>query len=152
MSATKGILRELTGCGGAVRRIDVAGDFVKSAAEWNGHIWTDGWGCGTEPFVVAEFAAALARRHAEVEPTFLIMEDIFCDFDTKVRIAAYERSQHLIGDAQLAVATASVSLAAELRRTWSLFALGDNRSRAPQDVPIEFEMTTVADRRRACDG
>ncbi|HEV2347028.1 MAG TPA: hypothetical protein VGS97_23200 [Actinocrinis sp.] len=152
VSATKGILSELPSRDGAVRRIDVDGDSVKSAVEWHGNIRTDDWGHITKLFVVAEFAAALARRHAEVEPTFLIMEGIFSRLDTKTRITAYERIQHLIGDAQLAVTTEDVSLAAELRRTWSLLALGDDQPPARHGVPIQFEMTTVAAQRRVGDG
>jgi hypothetical protein len=148
-SAAKGILRELPRFGGAVRRIDVDKGRVKASVEWNGRIASEGWSAVTVPIVVAEFAAAVARLHAEVEPTFLVMEDIFSRFDREMKIAAYERIQHLIGDAQVAVATCDAHLAAEFRRTWSVLALGDHQPRAHVGgAPIDFEMTTVAAQRR----
>jgi predicted ATPase len=97
-----------------------------------------------ESLILLELAGVHARHHARVEPTFLLIDEVFDMYHPREQIAALQRLQATAEYTQVAIITHSPAVVDELSREWTLTTLDRQR---PSDTygrgcPIDFEIET----------
>jgi hypothetical protein len=97
-----------------------------------------------ESLILLELAGVHARHHARVEPTFLLIDEVFDMYHPREQIAALQRLQATAEYAQVAIITHSPAVVDELSREWTLTTLDCQRpiNTSGRGCPIDFEIET----------
>jgi ABC-type branched-subunit amino acid transport system ATPase component len=147
-SAMKGTLRMLAESSELVKEINFHDTYIDWVLDINGRtVRSTGAqevSGSMESLILLELAGVHACHHARVEPTFLLVDELF-GFHPREEIAALERLQTAAEHAQIAVISHSPAVVEEMSREWTLTALEYHR---PSDIhvlgcPIDFEIETT---------
>jgi len=98
----------------------------------------------TQQLILFELIGIHVRHHANVEPTFLIVDGWLGFHHPRAQIEALERLQLVTESAQVAIVSSNPFIAEELSSEWQQTSLEDWQPGSINrvDCPIDFEVET----------
>jgi hypothetical protein len=148
-SAMRGTLATLAESSRLVKEVKILGTRIEWVLDINGRTVSANSGrmSGNERCsIIFELVAVHARHHAQVEPTFLIIDGLLGYHATEAQIDALERMHTMAEHAQIAIICQRPDVIERLSREWALTELesDDRRSYSEaRDCPIDFEIETT---------
>lgn len=149
-SAMRGTLAALAGSSELVKGVNILGTRIEWVLDINGRTVSadSSWMSGNARCsILFELIAVHARHHAQVEPTFLIIDGLFNRHATDAQIAALERLHAVAEHAQIAIICERHAVIDRMSREWALTELELDYRRSgyveADDCPIDFEIETT---------
>ena len=148
-SAMEATLNMLAESSELVREVVVSDGRIEWVVDIDGRSVRSTEGCvpgrAAESLILLELAAAHARHHAYVEPTILILDELFSILHSAGRVEALARLQSSAGHAQVAVIGHSEGVVDSAFSEWTRTTLEPPRRDGffAGDAPIDFEIETT---------
>lgn len=165
-TAMKATLEALPATSDVVKEVRVIGSRVEFILDIDGRAVESSFGQPSPnaflyPLVLLDIAGIHAQRHARVEPTFLLVDELLDFLHPELQVAALERIERAADYAQVAIISHSPTVAKECERSWKLTALESStkhdvgspphavdfavRAIDPTDVPLTLSRESSAE-------
>ncbi|GHH42213.1 hypothetical protein [Lentzea cavernae] len=145
-TALKALLEELPAVSDIVKDVSVTESAVSFVMDVNGRTINSTSDVRKQPnhnwLLHLELAVTHAKHHAQVEPTFLLVDEFLDHCYPELQLFALERVGRAAEHAQVAIITHSPTLVGECQRGWKLTMLESQYGRHSfgRDQPIDFEV------------
>lgn len=146
VTALRATLETLPAVSDVVKEVRVAGGGLDFVMDVNGRIINSMSGARRHSFqnmmLLVELAVAHARHHAQVEPTFLLVDDFLDHCHPDLQLFALERIERAADHAQVAIITHSMAVLRGCGRGWKPTILEPRHGQpsSGRDEPIDFEV------------